>query len=223
MSGQLATPLRILAALFFVLSPFLTHFLLAAHGSGAGALSAGLLLSQGLLISFMIGTRLPRPFRLPAIACVLAAASILAIYHLRGGLVLSAGAPHAAIYMGLLALFGTSLFPGREPVVTFFARTIHGDISREIETYTRRVTWVWCGFFGLQLAGSALLLTMAPISWWSTFVNILNLPLVAALMLGEKLTRHFWVSDPPQEYLRDFLRMPILLRQGLKKPGIQSL
>jgi uncharacterized membrane protein len=223
MSGQLATPRKILVALFFVLSPFLTHFLLAAHGSSLGPLSAGLLLSQGLLISLMIGTRLQRPFRLPAIACVLAGALILAIYHLHGGLVLSVGAQHAAIYMGLLAVFGVSLFPGREPIVTFFARTIHGDISREIETYTRRVTWVWCGFFGLQLAGSALLLTMAPLSWWSIFVNILNLPLVAALMLGEKVTRRFWVSDPPREYLRDFLRMPILLREGLKKPGTQSL
>jgi uncharacterized membrane protein len=100
---------------------------------------------------------------------------------------------------------------------------IHGELAPEIETYTCRVTWIWCGFFALQLAGSALLLMMAPIAWWSTFVNILNVPLLAAMMLGERLTRPLWVSNPPREYLSDVLRMPQLLRQSLEKPGAQAL
>ena len=142
---------------------------------------------------------------------------------LRGGLILSAGAPHAVVNLGLLAIFGLSLLPGREPIVTYFARAIHGGVSPEVELYTRRVTWVWCGFFGLQLAGSVLLLAFAPIAWWSIFVSILNLPLVAAMMLGEWLTRPLWVPDPPREYLRDMLRMPKLLGQRLRKPGAQAL
>ena len=147
----------------------------------------------------------------------------VSLSHLRGGLILSSGAPHAVINLSLLAIFGLSLLPGREPIVTYFARAIHGGISPEIALYTRRVTWVWCAFFGLQVACSGLLLALAPLAWWSIFVNILNLPLIASLMVGEWLTRPLWVADPPREYLRDMLRMPKLLRQRLRKPGAQAL
>jgi uncharacterized membrane protein len=212
-----------MGAVFFVMSPFATHFLLVNRGTVVDAVTVVLLLCQGLLISAMIGTRLRRRFRLSAILAVMTAILALSLFHLRGSLILSSGAPHAVVYLGLLAIFGLSLLPDREPVVTYFARAIHGGISPEIELYTRRVTWAWCAFFGLQLAGSALLLALAPIAWWSTFVNILNLPLTALMMLGEWVTRPLWVADPPREYLRDILRMPQLLGQRLKKPGAQAL
>jgi uncharacterized membrane protein len=81
---------------------------------------------------------------------------------------------------------------------------------------------VWCWFFGLQIVLSALLLLLAPIAWWSIFVNILNAPMIAILLLGEQLTRSLWVSDPPREYLADMLRMPQLLRQQLRKPDAEA-
>jgi uncharacterized membrane protein len=223
MFEKLRKPLRAAGAVFFVLSPFLTHFILIDHVEKFGAATAALLLCQGLLISGLIGARLGWPFRLPMIAAVMTGSVVLSLLHLRGGLVLSSAVPHALIYLGLLSIFGLSLLPGREPVVTYFARSIHGRISRDIEEYTRRVTWIWCWFCALQLAGSALLLMLAPIVWWSTFVNILNVPLIAAMMLGERLTRPLWVANPPREYLSDVLRMPQLLRQSLKKPGAQAL
>ncbi|HEX4506687.1 MAG TPA: hypothetical protein VH722_13230 [Alphaproteobacteria bacterium] len=201
----------------------MTHFILIDHADKVGAATAALLLCQGLFIGGLIGARVGKPFRLAAMGAAMTASVVLALFHLRSGLVLSSGAPHAVIYLGLLAIFGLSLFPDREPVVTYFARMIHGGLAPEIETYTRRVTWIWCVFFALQLAGSALLLMLAPIAWWSTFVNILNVPLIAAMMLGERLTRPLWVSNPPREYLSDMLRMPQLLRQRLKKPGVQTL
>jgi uncharacterized membrane protein len=201
----------------------LTHFILIDHADRVGTATAVLLLCQGLFISGMVGARAGRLFRIPAIVAVLSASVGLALFHLRGGLVLSSGAPHAVTYLGLLAVFGLSLLPGREPIVTYFARAIHGRIAPEIEDYTRRVTWVWCGFFALQIAGSIMLLMLAPIAWWSTFVNVLNVPLIAAMMVGERLTRPLWVSNPPREYLSDVLRMPQLLRQSLKRPGVQAL
>jgi uncharacterized membrane protein len=223
MLRQPGRSLRIIASLFFVVSPFVIHFLLARQGNDSGVAGAALLLLQGMVIAILVGTRMKRRFRLLAVAAVLASTLLLSLSHVRGGLVLAAGAPHAAIYLGLLTVFARSLFPGHEPVITFFARTIHGQISPEIEKYTRRVTSLWCGFFLLQLVGSAVLLKWAPIAWWSVFVNILNLPLVASLLLGEKLGRPLWVADPPREYLRDFLRLPMLLRQRGKKLGIQPL
>jgi len=223
MLERLAKLLSAVGVVFFVVSPFLTHFILTGQADRVGLETPVLFLFQGLFVSGLLGARIGRPFRLPIIATVMTASILLALLHLRGGLVLAAGAPHAVIYLSLLTIFGVSLLPGREPVITYFARAIHGRITPEIETYTRRVTWAWCGFFGLQVAGSALLLTLAPIAWWSIFVNILNIPLVAAMMLGERLTRPLWVSNPPREYLRDVLRMPQLLKQSLKQPGAQTL
>jgi uncharacterized membrane protein len=216
---------KAIGTVFFITSPLLTHFVLT-HGNPDSAsfeaAGSALLLCQGLLVSVVIGRRLLSPFRLPAIAAVMACSVGLCVFHLRGGLMLSSGSPHAVIYSGLLIGFGLSLLPGREPIVTYFARTIHGSIAPEIENYTRRVTWVWCGFFGLELLGSAILLMLAPVAWWSTFVNILNIPLLVAMLLGERLTRSFWVTDPPHEYLSDFLRMPALLRQRLQNTGVEA-
>ena len=217
---------RALVAGFFVISPLLTHFILIHGNPGSKSFSmagSALLLGQGILVSTLIGGRLRSPFRLPAIAAIMASSLGLCVFHLRGGLVLSSGSPHALIYSTLLIAFGLSLLPGREPIVTYFARTIHGSIAPEIVDYTRRVTWAWCWFFGLELLGSALLLMLAPMVWWSTFVNILNIPLLAAMMLGERLIRPFWVANPPHEYLRDFLRMPKLLRQRLENTGAEAL
>jgi uncharacterized membrane protein len=180
-------------------------------------------LCQGLVISLTILARLRPPFCIPATVVVMTGTMVLSLFHLRLGLILSSGAPHAVIYLSLFTIFGLSLLPDREPTVTYFARAIHGKISPQIEEYTRGVTWVWCAFFALQLAGSALLLALAPIAWWSTFVNILNLPLIAVIVLGERLTRPLWVPNPPREYLRDFLPILHMLRQGLKKPGEQAL
>jgi len=206
-----------------ILSPFLTHFILVDRADSLSAPITAILLCQGLVTSTLIGVRLTGLLRMLAVALVMTGTVVLALFHQRGSLVVTSGAPHALIYANLLFIFGFSLFSGREPIVTYFARMIHGKVSREIAAYTRNVTWVWCWFFALQLAGSALLLALAPIAWWSTFVNVLNLPLIVAVMLGEKLTRPFWVTNPPREHLSDFLRMPQLLRQGSKQPGVQAL
>jgi uncharacterized membrane protein len=204
----------------------LAHFILTygnrdsiAFRAGAG----GLLSCQGVLLSILVGGRLRAPVRLPAIAAVMACTIGACMFHLRSGLMLSSGSPHAVIYSALLIGFALSLLPGRIPIVTFFARTIHGRIAPEIEIYTRRVTWAWCWFFGLELIGSAVLLMLAPVAWWSIFVNILNVPLLVAMFLGERLTRPFWVADPPHEYLSDYLRMPRLVKQGLKNTGAEAL
>jgi len=223
MREKLKNSFKFIGIIFFLLSPFLTHFLLANNAGGFGGGTAALILCQGVLVSGLVGVRLKAPLRLPVIAAVVAGSIALCLSHLRDGLVLSSGAPHALIYLTLLSIFGLSLLPGREPVVTYFARMIHGAISPEIETYTRRITWAWCGLFALQVVGSALLLALAPIGWWSAFVNILNAPLIAAMMLGERVTRPLWVANPPREHLGDMLRMPLLLRQSLQKRDAGAL
>jgi uncharacterized membrane protein len=96
---------------------------------------------------------------------------------------------HAAINVGMLWLFGRTLGPGREPLIASFARRIHGALTPEIEIYTRRVTFAWCVFFVAQLVVSAGLLAFASIERWSFFINVLSLPLVVLMFLGEYMYR----------------------------------
>lgn len=99
------------------------------------------------------------------------------------------GVPHGAAYLFLLWFFGRTLRRGREPLITRFARRVHGTLPPYMEAYTRGVTIAWCVFFGAQLAASALLFAFASIDAWSLFINILNFPLLALMFAAEYLYR----------------------------------
>ncbi len=123
-----------------------------------------------------------------------AAVAIFFIEHeARLGLAAAYGIPHTAIYVALLWSFGRTLAPGREPLITRFARSVHGSLPPVMEAYTRRLTRAWCVFFAAQVVISAALFTLAPLEVWSVFVNVLNFPLLA-LMFGieyvYRITRH---------------------------------
>lgn len=117
----------------------------------------------------------------------------LAIYVLvhqeRWGPAAAYGIPHAVIYLSLLWLFGRTLRPGKEPLVTRLARSVHGTLPPALTAYTRRVTYAWCVFFATQMVVSALLFKFASLSNWSLFINVLNLPLLALMFIGEYVYR----------------------------------
>jgi uncharacterized membrane protein len=96
---------------------------------------------------------------------------------------------YLAIQLGLGFLFGRTLLAGREPLVTRFARLVHGQLPAEIERYTRRVTWAWTLFFGGVAASASGLFLGASVESWSIFVNILTPVLVALMFAGEYLIR----------------------------------
>ena len=100
-----------------------------------------------------------------------------------------AGLPHAGAYSFLLWLFGRTLLPGNEALITSVARRFYGSLPSYLEGYTRRLTAAWCLFFAAQLVASAVLLAFASYEAWSLFVNVLNLPLVAAMFAGDYLCR----------------------------------
>jgi uncharacterized membrane protein len=114
---------------------------------------------------------------------------------------------HWTIYVGLLLTFAVTLRPGREALLTFMARKLHGTISEEVRIYTRQATYAWCVFFAMQLTTSVALFLFAPLVVWSFFVNILDLPLVAAMFAGEYLFRIHWLKNPPRHSLSAILSM----------------
>jgi uncharacterized membrane protein len=92
---------------------------------------------------------------------------------------------HVSVYFFLLWYFGRTLRAGNEALITRLATYVHGALPDEIKGYTRRVTWAWCLFFAGMALTSVLLFALAPLATWSLFANVLNLPLVAAMYLGE--------------------------------------
>jgi uncharacterized membrane protein len=102
---------------------------------------------------------------------------------------------HAGGMLALAAIFGRTLFGGREPLVTTFARITHGTIGEDIARYTRRVTVAWTLFFLAIATASAALYTAGLLEAWSFLVNFLTAPLIAAMFVIEYLVRHRVLPD----------------------------
>lgn len=114
------------------------------------------------------------------------------------GLAASSGISHAAAYLFLLWYFGSTLAPGREPIITRFSHRVHGALPPAMERFTRQLTIIWCAFFAAQLIASALLFAFAPLSAWSLFINLLNLPLLALMFVGQSVYRRLRYPDCPR-------------------------
>jgi len=121
------------------------------------------------------------------LSIVLAAGAIIYLleHRERLGLAVSSGMSHAAVNLFLLWYFGRTLAPGREPIISRFARRVHGALQPAMERYTRQLTVAWCVFFSIQLIASALLYALAPLHAWSLFINVLNIPLLALMFVGQ--------------------------------------
>lgn len=123
---------------------------------------------------------------------------IVAGNHERIGLLAVNGLSHAVLNLFLLWLFGRTLLQGRDPLVSQISRHINGDLEPEIAVYTRQVTIAWCIYFALQVVVSLLLYVFAPLSAWSFFINVLNLPLLILMFVGEKAYRTARFPDHPR-------------------------
>lgn len=123
------------------------------------------------------------------------------------GFVSASAVTHWAIYSSLLASFALTLRPGHVPLITAMERRLQGDISTELAAYTRNVTLAWSVFFAVQLSLSVFLFCLAPLRWWSFFVNILDLPLVALMFAAEYMVRLRCLRDPPRHSLATIVSM----------------
>lgn len=118
--------------------------------------------------------------------------------HARVGLLAVNGLSHATLNTFLLWFFGRTLLDNREPLISQIARHINGDLEPEILIYTRQVTFAWSAFFMLQIVMSLLLYVFAPLSVWSLFVNVLNLPLLITMFVAEHAYRTLRFPNHPR-------------------------
>jgi len=178
---------------------------MAAPASGRARLLALLgIVAVPLLFHFIIVETNGVPF--------IGKLSILLLF--KASFITVAALAHWTIYAGLLLTFAVTLRPGREALLTFMARRLHGTISEEVRIYTRHVTFAWCFFFAMQLTMSVILFVFAPLVVWSFFVNVLDIPLVATMFVAEYIFRIHWLQNPPRHSLSAMLSMVADVRKA---------
>jgi uncharacterized membrane protein len=207
MSGMSGVTSRIrggLTILGLIVAPIGIHVAMATQ---RGMLWAGVLVvAEAVFFAWIALAFLPgRVARWAGCAAVLVATAAIWRFSAHG-ILASSAMPHAIAYLSILAIFGSSLLPGRKPVITIFAERSRGELPPALRRYTRRVTWAWCLFCAGQLLTSLLLLLFAQAEVWSTFVNLCNLPLLIAMFSCEFAWRT-WRHGAPRERLIDGFRM----------------
>ena len=88
----------------------------------------------------------------------------------------------------LLATFGLSLRYG-PPLIERIARVRVPDLPAHAVPYTRKVTWVWVGFFIFNSATSAALTLWASLKWWTLYNSLIVYFIMGVLFVGEWLLR----------------------------------
>lgn len=98
-------------------------------------------------------------------------------------------AQHVVTNLLFAWFFGQTLIAPRTPLITQFARTIHGHLPDEVLRYTRGVTLAWTLFFLAQIAVSLIIFHFFSLETWSLFANVLNWPLVILMFMAEYFCR----------------------------------
>jgi uncharacterized membrane protein len=97
---------------------------------------------------------------------------------------------HVVIHLGLAALFGTSLRPGAQALISRVAQSVHGVLAPAMARYTRHVTLAWTIYFIVMVVLSLAVYALAPFEAWAAFANWLTPLALAAMFGGEHLLRY---------------------------------
>lgn len=97
---------------------------------------------------------------------------------------------HVAIHAALAIMFGLTLRPGQEPLVTALARRVHGGLTPGMAAYSRKVTLIWSVYFVLMGTISIGLFLFAPFESWALFANLMTPLAMVLLFVGEFLLRY---------------------------------
>lgn len=98
--------------------------------------------------------------------------------------------PPVLINLLLCFLFVRTLRAGATPLISAFAKAVHGhELDEMARHYTRAVTQLWVGLFILLALESLLLALFAPLEIWSLFTNFVNYILVLLVFIVEYQVR----------------------------------
>ena len=175
----------------------LAYAVLAHHSNTAGGGRGGTLLALAPLAAAALVLGWRARHRLPAMTLAIAAcaAALFALPQLQRHTSMIYWLEHAVTQALLCVAFARSLAPGREAMVTMFARMVHGTMVPAMERYTRQVTLAWSLFFGAMALVSTVLYVAAPVSVWSAFANFFTAPLIASMFIVEYAVRRRLLPD----------------------------
>ena len=195
---------KALLVLLFIAWQFLVH---ANMGGGDVALLRYVLLALPLAGFALWIAHQPRNRALWFAALATAVVAVIALEHVAQlGVAVAYGLPHALIYLMLTFVFGHTLLPDKEPLITRLARRVHGVLPPGMEHHTRNVTVAWTVFCVAQLLCSGLLLVFASIELWSMFINLLHAPLLLLMFAGEHVIRMVCHPDFPRPSIVQAMR-----------------
>ena len=117
----------------------------------------------------------------------IAALSFCLVLALADSSILLLGYP-VLINLALLTLFAGSLCTGM-PIIERLARLQEPELPPAAVRYTRKVTWVWVGFFSVNAAIATGLALWAPLTWWTLYTGLIAYLLMGLLFAGEWLVR----------------------------------
>jgi len=211
--------MKLLIAVLLGASPFVLHLAIVWSSGPLMALFLAIITS-GLLASMARG-------HIPPWAIALAALAV-------GGFALAdvgtatriAGTCPILVYLVIAWVFGSTLLPGRTPLIERIARTIdQGDaMPRELVRYTRFLTWAWTIVPVTLALASVLLVPLASQTVWSFFTNVLSYVALAVLFFGEYPYRRWRYPDTPHTNpfvvaVRVARRVPELLGERERHTG----
>ncbi|NJN47798.1 MAG: hypothetical protein HC808_16495 [Candidatus Competibacteraceae bacterium] len=114
--------------------------------------------------------------------------------------------PALLIYLSLLWLFGRTLKPGCQPLVSRLAELARGQLEPRVARYTRRVTQAWTGCFALLSLETLVLAFNAPVDGGILLVSVLNALFIIGFFLVEYGFRRYWLADLPHPGFRQYIR-----------------
>ena len=187
MTVNVGWPIKVISVAAVVAYPLILHFFVVKNAAGPFGIGLAMLPIVSYLFWVMRSTK--HPLRT---ALLLALGALLLGIAWTAKLIDFSAAyyfEHVLFNALLMLLFGSSLLPGREPLISSLARRVHGSLPMEIAAYTVTVTWVWTIYFAATIVVSLLLYYFAPLTVWSFFANVLGIPLAILLFVGEYFYR----------------------------------
>lgn len=100
-------------------------------------------------------------------------------------------APSVLANLAMLYVFGHTLLPGKEPLITRFRRLEVGHVAPKFIGYTRQLTMLWTILFAAGALVSFAAAMYGNIELWSWIAFVLLPALTVALFLGEHVYRAY--------------------------------
>lgn len=166
------------------------HIAIVKEAHAAAVMVALCYAGANLALDWNLGARAGRRIAWIAVIVLLSSA-LIAIWLGYASAIALLLAPSVLANLVMFCIFGQTLLPGQEPLITRFRRLEVGHVTAAFEQYTRRLTMLWTILFAIGTFVSLAAAIYGDIELWSWIAFVLLPALTAGLFLGEHVYRAF--------------------------------